>query len=189
MALQDRINAAVRVWGRILVSDMRKSINTALKKGTVTKNGNRVSKSNPGESSLSGSVRMDIVDGVFYLYMADYWQYVDKGRGATKNKTGSGIVRKRMGADWMGSAGINPSKLLAEITENYYKKKGIKRKVKPLKFDKAVKSLSFILSRAVHKNGYNPRPFYDEVWNEERKQQLVDIIGKEFVNEIKLTFE
>lgn len=187
-SLEDRIDAALRIWGRMLVSDMRNSINNALRRGNISKNGNRTGWKNPGNSDLSDSVRMDVSKGTFTLFMNDYWYYVDNGRKKTENG-GNGAVRRGMANDWMGKTGINPSQLLLKIQTDYYNKKGIKTTPKPLKYDKAVKSLSYILSRAVHEKGSNPKPFFKEVWNEERKQQLRDIVGKELMDELIINFK
>jgi hypothetical protein len=186
MALEDKINAALNIWGRILVSDMRESINQALKKGAASKKTGTVNGwKSPSSSDLSASVRMEVTGNTFSLYMNDYWEAVDKGRGESSG-SGTGAVRKNMGREWMAKAGINPSRVLQEITQNYYAKKGIKRKAPRLQFDKAVKSLSYILSRTVHEKGTNPRPFYDRVINEQRLQDLRDLLGKEIANEIRI---
>ena len=175
----DRATGALRLWGKWLVSDLKASIASALKwrSGTV--------------SDLEDSVRMEVTPDdkngniSFRLYMNDYWEFVDKGRGATKSGSKPGKVRAAMNGSWMtGKIGINPQSKLQEITQRYYDKQGIKRTAKKQPFDKAVKSLSYIYSRKVHRDGYKPRPFYDKVVNQARIDELKELLGKELAKDL-----
>lgn len=192
-SLNDRLNAALKLWGTYLVSDLRNSIDKAIKTGAASKKtGNVNGWSSPTTSNLSASVNFKIEPSkggiVFNLTMADYWKAVDKGRKKTENG-GNGAVRRAMGKDWMAKAGINARTVLQDITQRYYDKKGIKRTAKPLKsYDKAVKSLAYILSRTVHEHGTNPRPFYNKVVNKERLDMLKEMLGKEIADQIIIEF-
>lgn len=191
--LNTRLDAALRLWGKYLVSDMRNSITAALKEGAASKKtGVKHGWSTPTESNLSASVDFNIQASgngvVFNLTMSDYWAAVDKGRSPSGGG-GNGAVRRGMGKDWMAKVGINARTVLQDITQRYYDKKGIKRKAKPLSYDKAAKTLSYILSRTVHEHGTNPRPFYNKVVNKERLAMLKEMLGKEIADQIIIDFK
>lgn len=163
-------------WLLDLANDMRASIRDAV-------------KHTGGESNLESSVTPNLKvlsngNLVLTLSMADYWQYVDKGRGKTKSG-GTGAVRRGVGKDWMAQKGINARTIMIEI----YRKGGIKLPKRGLSYDKAARQLSFLIARKIHKEGFKARPFFDKVFNNERIKQLADklapVMKEEFIMELR----
>ena len=165
------------VWGEKLVEDLKKNINEV------------VTYESGQESDLAGSVNYKVLNDkgsiTFQLSMNDYYKFVDKGR----KKGVRGVPTEKIGKKWQNSHNINPSKIIQEITIKYNEKKGLKRKVKKLPFDKAAKSLAFLIQRAIKKNGIKPRPFMEKTISEQRinelKELLAPALAKKFILDIK----
>lgn len=168
-------------WLKDLADDMREAIKSVLKyKG--------------GESDLEASVKPELKvlkngNLELTLSMNDYWYYVDKGRGATKKSEG-GVVEKALNkGEWYTQKGISPAEELMKIQIEYNNKKGLDLPVRRLSYDKAKRALSFIKSRAIHKQGYPAKPFFDKVFNQARidllKRMLTPAIKEEFLIELK----
>lgn len=165
-------------WLLDLANDMRASIKTAISPKS-------------GESELEESVKPNLKmlsngNIVLTLAMNDYWQYVDKGRGATK-RGGSkpGKVRKGINRDWYTKNNIDPRTIMIEIN----RKAGLKMPKKGLSYDKASRALSFLIARKIHKEGIKPRPFFDKVFNEARvedlKNRLAPAMKETFIIELR----
>lgn len=109
------------------------------KKGVIGGGGN--------PSKLAGDAAIIITtvkEGMSWtLSMNDYWKYVEKGRGKTVSG-GDGAVRRAM-PNWITSKGISPADVLQKMNP----------KSKRLPFDKAMKTLSYIFARSIHKKGYS----------------------------------
>ena len=159
-SIQEQIVKVFDDWGIKLVTDMKASIDDQVKHGGGQ------------ESDLSGSVNYKVENrgGVinFSLTMNKYWKWFDKGR----RKGLKGPPLDVFGKQWQNKKGINAKKIL-----------GMKN------YDKAVKSLAFLIQRSIKRNGIEPRPFYDKVVNEQRIQELKDklapIIKQQFILELK----
>jgi hypothetical protein len=155
-SIQEQIVEVFDKWGIDLVTDMRASIDSQVKHGGGQ------------ESDLSGSVNYKVLNqgGVitFSLSMNKYWKWFDKGR----DKGLKGPPIDVFGEQWQNKKGINAKKIL-----------GMKI------YDKAVKSLAFLIQRSIKRNGIEPRPFYDKVVTEERiqdlKNKLAPIIKKQYI--------
>ena len=67
-------------------------------------------------------------------------------------------------------------------------KAGIKSK-KTIPYDKAAKTLAFLIQRSIKKKGIKPRPFLNKVLSDDRmnklKQMLAPVIKQQFILEIK----
>lgn len=175
--MAESIRSILEEWGEKLVDDMKASIDQA-----VTHGGGQTSK-------LSGSVNYKVLRNQsgysFKLSMADYWKYVEAGR----RKGVKGVPLDKLGKKWQNLKGINPAKIIYEIQVDYNKRKGLKRKVKKLPFEKAAKSLSFLIQRSIKKKGIEPNPFFDRVFNQSRLNDLVEklkpVIKHDIVLDIK----
>ena len=158
------LNDFTEQWAR----DLEVSLFNALKKGG---RGNP----NPPDIEFKGGV----VYGTGRVYLniyanKDYWYYIENGR-----KKGKQPPTKVLGEKWQAKNGINPSKILYQMTIDYNQKKGFtKRIVKKLPFQKAAKQFAFIVARAIGKNGIKPKPFIDRVTEDGRKDELAQQIGK-----------
>lgn len=83
--------------------------------------------------------------------LPDYYQYLNKGRGPTRGggARGMGSLRASLSGPtgWIARKGIN----VRQVT-------GIKDSIK------ANKALAFIISRSIHKKGFEASHWFDEVW-------------------------
>lgn len=165
--MADKIEQILEEWGLKLKEDMQKSIDKA-----VTHGGGQTSR-------LSGSVVYEVQktnSGYRYtLSMNDYWRFVDKGRGATKNM-GDGAVKRAVSKLWQNLKGVDARAIIIEIN----RKRGIKLSKKGLNYDRATKQLAYLISRKIHTKGIKPRPFYDRVVTEERIDELKSKLAKAF---------
>lgn len=90
------------------------------------------------------------------LSMKDYWKFVEHGRGAGKRPPTEPIK------NWIKKKGISPADILQKMNPNS----------KRMPFEKALNTLSFIMSRSIGKKGtikrfgYNGTNFLNEVLNE-----------------------
>jgi len=111
------------------------------------------------------------------IQMPDYAQYVDQGRGATKTGSrslGSTVQRKLAGSSgWIARRAIPPPMQIMVKRKN--SKGETKTYVKRFKnVNEANRSLSFAISRSIHKYGYKSKGhgFYSEIFNEDELQDL-----------------
>jgi hypothetical protein len=149
-------------------NDLEDSLAKALKDGGRT---------NPQQSRIQfkGGVKYYPNKVVILITPSDdYWYYIENGR-----KKGKQPPTKVLGEKWQAKNGINPSKILYQMTIDYNQKKGFtKRIVKKLPFQKAAKQFAFIVARSIGKKGIKPKPFIDRVTEDGRKDELSQQIGK-----------
>lgn len=125
---------------------------------------------------------------VFELRMADYFHYVDRGRGrGNVSEAGSDSIRK-----WVKGKGLNPVKIITDMREKYKAKnppktnrKWTKKPVK-LTFEKALKQFTFIAKRKVENKGYDGNFFYSEIILDGRLDKLKEDIQKEMNTNIEI---
>lgn len=176
--LENKIIEVFSRWGDKLEADMKKAIHDAV---GVHGGGQ--------ETALEGSVNYKVLNSAgtitFQLSMNDYWKYVEKGR----RKGARGVPLDVIGKQWQNKKGINAAQVIREITIKSNAKKGIKSNPKKLNYDKAAKSLAFIIQRSIKRKGIEPRPFIDKVITKERilelKQMLAPVIKNQFILDIK----
>lgn len=159
----ESINKIINDFAVKLVNDLRKS----LKEKKVTYGGGQ-------ESRLGASIKYNITypknDLKLDISMNDYWKFVDKGRG-----TGPDDIKTVKKA-------IYPRIL------PWVKKKGIARpfaQEKKMPFDRAAKTLAFLISRKISKKGYKGNYFFTEVINDGRQEILAQQIRQQYGKEIK----
>ena len=117
------------------------------------------------ESRLAASIKYKISYSkglTMDISMNDYYTFVDKGRGPGP---------------------VSSSKILPWV-----KKKGIARNFaqeKKLPFDKASKSLAFLIARKIAKEGYKANYFFTNIINDGRQELLAKQIREEYGKEIK----
>lgn len=170
--LENKIIEVLSIWGLDLVNDTKAEIDKQL------------SDAGGQASKLSGSVNYKVLnrDGniTFQLTMNDYYKFVESGR----KKGVRGVPLDVVGKEWQNSKNINAVTVLKEINI----KAGRKGKSK-IPYDKAAKTLSFLIQRSIKRKGIKPRPFLNKVITEERlnqlKQMLAPVIKEHFILEIK----
>lgn len=111
----------------------------------------------------------------YILQMPLYGKALDKGRGKTKEKTDN-TMRGKI-EDWVKRRALVGKYITDNLQQRLDKqaKNKTNRPKKPLKrlaFEKAVKQLSFLIARKIHKKGYDGNQFFSEVINDGRLEKL-----------------
>lgn len=184
--LENKIINVLSRWGRDLVNDMKAEIDRV-----VTHNGGQASK-------LSGSVNYKVINkgGVisYQLTMNRYWEVVEKGRGANKKAPPSKAIKEFIKQTEELTSNIDNILLSISIKHKGISKRKRKgaitgRGLKGMAFDKKLNSLSFMIARSIGKKGIKAKPFYDNVINDERinelKELLAPVMKEYFILEIK----
>lgn len=175
MSLVDQIAVALNPFAKKLAEDINKSLNDQL-----SKEHSRVQEASLRAEPLiitgGDLVRLQIV------MSGGYWIYLKSGRRIGAKQPPSDAFGKK----WQNLHGIDARQVLIDIR----RKKGLKVPGKrSLNYDKAVKSLSFIIARSIKKKGIRPKPFIDNVLNDGRLDELRNllfpIIKKDF--ELQIT--
>lgn len=167
------VNSIVEQFAIKLVSDLRKS----LKDKNVTYGGgqeSRLAASIKYKISYSKGLTMDIS-------MNDYYKFVDQGRGP-----GPAWSQKKRG---QGSNNESPfsSKILKWVKKDP-KQEGMAKKFaqeKKMPFNKAAKTLAFLIYRKIRKEGYKGNYFFTNIINDGRQELLAKQIREEYGKEIK----
>lgn len=94
------------------------------------------------------------------FFLPEYWRYIEYGRRPTVNK-GDGKLREKI-ERWIDEKGITP-------------KDGISKK-----------SLAYLITRKIHREGYKPRNCLQNALNDSKalEQQFVDIVADIYSKEI-----
>lgn len=176
-------------WGKTLVRDTKKAIDTAIAADGGGQN-----------SALAGSVNYKVLNqgGVisFQLTMKGYWKFMDKGVDGTEVNHNSPYAFKGKNINQKAMIDfINKRHFKIELTTRRKKvlkgirTKGIRQGAKKLSIDQAKKSLAFVLGRSIAKKGIKPLGFMAKVITDERLSELKDmlkpLIKDLFVLEIK----
>jgi hypothetical protein len=104
-------------------------------------------------SDLAGSIAFDVTDEAtklnWVVTMNDYWEYVEYGRRPTK-KAGGGPLQPKIAA-WIQKKGFSPVQWMRRINPKW--KMPMKSKYTGNEFDFALRSLTSIVTRNIHRNG------------------------------------
>lgn len=131
----------------------------------------------------------------YILQMPLYGKALDGGRLPTKEKT-DGTMRGKV-EDWIKRRALVGKYINDNLQQRLDKqaKNKTNRPKKPLKklaFEKAVKQLSFLIARKIHKKGYKGNQFFSEVINDGRleklEKDLIEAAQNEVVIEITKKF-
>ena len=173
-------------WGEKVVIDIKAEIDKK-----ITHNGGQT-------SALSGSVNYKVINKggeiSWLLTMNPYWEVVEKGRGAGKKAPPNKPIE-----DWLRqkeSITSNINKILVSISVKHKgissrKRKGVftSKGTKGMKFDAKIKSLSYMIAKSIGKKGIKPRPFLHNVVNENRinelKEMLAPVLKQYYILEFK----
>ena len=95
------------------------------------------------------------------FFLPEYWRYIEYGRRPTKVK-GDGKLQEKI-QRWIEEKGITP-------------KDGISKK-----------SLAYLITRKIHREGYKPRNCLQNALNDSKvlEQQFVDIVADIYAKEVK----
>lgn len=108
--------------------------------------------------------------GVDIAASGKHWRWIESGRRAGAKR----VPADRLGKLWQNENNIDPRKSL---------------KRPKMDFEKAARSLSFVIQRAIFKRGIKPKPFIGVVINDGRiqefRQRLTPLLGEHFLLSIK----
>ena len=136
-------------WSNSVIAQMRN--NLARQKAVAS--GNLL-------QSIAPDVKTLRTGGNVKIMMLDYWEWVDQGRPATKSNT-------------------KGSPTLQQSLEEWIRMKGIQVRTSPNQnYQKAVKSLAYVIARKIHREGFKERPFVTPVINDRNLAQLGEAVGR-----------
>lgn len=115
------------------------------------------------------------------LSMEDYWKYVDQGR-----RPGARMPPTQPILDFIKVRGIkgNPKKVKPGL-----KSKRIRKAVRQVNRDKALKQVAFLIARGIKKHGIKPTHFYSDTVNQELKDQLKYDLTQALKKDIEVIFK
>lgn len=178
--MSESIAEILTQFGQDLVDSMRDSMIAA----GVDEGSNLV-------ASVDYSVKFFGAEYVFTLTMDSYGRFVDEGRKPTRIGAGSRgktLQQRLSGANgWIARRGI-PVPLTVQMKRKT--KDGFKTYTKKFKSRaEANTSLSWAISKKIHKQGYRPKPFVkrglDSAIIEQVKEKLAEAYVRQVIVEIK----
>lgn len=184
--MRDQIAKVFSDFGKEMAKDLKDSAERALKEAgrkgvqTIKLDFNEILKTTP-----DGDVVLD-VQAVNGQAPVKYWRNVEDGRRAGAKRIPADVVGKK----WQNQYNIDPRAVLLSIRAKSrgktlnVKSKKFKGQKKALNYDKAAKSLSFIIQRSIFKKGIKKKPFVDRVISDGRIQKLrndlTPLLGRQF---------
>ena len=168
----DKIVEILDEWGLELVNDLKASLDKYYP--------------NEQETALAGSINYKVLNSngkyTFALSMNEYWKWANDGRAKGKK----GVPLDAVGKLWQNKLGIDARKVLFDMAVKSGKKPKSKNTIA---YEKATKTLAFLIQRSIKKKGIKPRPFYDDVVTEQRikdlKTKLTQAIREDLLINIK----
>lgn len=148
-------------FGIKLSKDLESSLVKALREGGST---------NPQQPKLHFDERIKIEGASVTLEITasgDYWKYIESGR----KKGARRLPADKVGKKWQNANNIDPRKVLMQMRIKSSKKTLSYNKTK-LNYDKAAKSLSFVIQNSIFKKGIKPKPFINRVIDDGRIEML-----------------
>lgn len=181
MSLDDAIQDKLTIWANSLTEKLRENL--------VRKDA-WYDQSTLAQSIVAKPVEVTADGFKVSIEMPDYAEYVDKGRGPTKQskRLGGQTVQRRLQgpSGWIARRRIPPP-MQIEIKRTNAKGE-VKTYVKKFKnVNEANRSLSFAMSRKIHKQGYVSKGegFYSEIFNDttltDLGKQLIPVLGEQVV--------
>ncbi len=116
---------------------------------------------------------------VFTLSMEDYWKYVDEGR-----RKGAKMPPISAMLEFIKVRGIKPrnTKLIK------VKNKTVRKAVKQVNRDKALKQVAFAIGKSIKKKGIKPTYFFSDVINEDLYLEMKTDLELALKKDIEITF-
>lgn len=174
MAAIDEARKILTEFGKDLADDLEQSLTKALRDG---------GRRNPEQPALTFKQETYIDGpGVEMAIMAsgDYWKYIESGRKKGARRIPADVV----GKVWQNTNNIDPRQVLMQLRLKKVRK--LKTAKNKLNYDKAAKSLSFVIQNSIFKKGIKPKPFIDRVIDDGRIEVLSSTLRQVLGNEYKL---
>lgn len=111
--------------------------------------------------SITYDVKILGSEFTFILSMADYWRWVDEGRGPSRAKGRMGKSLQDAIYEWIPKKGFALRAKAKKLSKKIRKKKTISQII-----DRERKSLAFLIARKIHKKGFKGRKFYSKIVND-----------------------
>ena len=178
MAIDKKIDEILVEFGMKLEQDLQDSLASKMGSGYNARLSSKI-------KSLPIRHVGDLTE--YILQMPLYGKALDGGRLPTKEKT-DGTMRGKV-ADWIKRRALVGKYINDNLQQRLDKqaKNKTNRPKKPLKklaFEKAVKQLSFLIARKIHKKGYKGNQFFSEVINDGRLEKLERDLMEAAQNEV-----
>lgn len=142
-------------------------------------------------SKLAGTIKYKARilgnDYQFELSLADYYKWLDKGRGITRKGNKPGKVKGKI-EEWLNWKKLKPS--MTYKTKTKLKGGQVKTTIRTYKtFAAARKAQAFFIARKIHRKGFKGNRFYSSVVNKDLiadlKKELANAAAKDIQIEIK----
>jgi len=157
-------------------------------------------KDQPGKliQSINVNIEVSVKELVFELSMEDYWKFVDAGVDGTQTKHGSPYKYKNndkiIPIDAMlsfirvrGLTGRTSVKKAKQVRST--KNRTIKKALKQINKQQALKSLAFAMSKSVKRKGIKPTHFFTDVINDDLKAKMTKDLTEAFKHDIEIAFK
>lgn len=178
MNLEEQIESEFRLFGEELSQDLKESAVRALTAAgrkspqTVKLDFSPTIYNSPGQVTV-------IIRAVNGQRGVKYWDYIEEGR----RPGARGVPADALGKKWQNENNIDARKVLADMRSKAGKP--LKAGKKSLDYNKAVKSLSFIIQRSIKRKGIRPKPYIQSVLSDGRierfRERLTPLLGESFV--------
>jgi hypothetical protein len=109
-------------------------------------------------------------DVIARIQANDYYEYVDGGRGPTRNK-GNGGLRLAI-QDWIASKGIQVRQSASESGQTVIERN---------------KSLAYVIARKIHRRGFKGNKFFSKVINDATYDELGEYLASAMGEKIALS--
>lgn len=174
-------------FGVKLVTDVRTSLEQKQKE-KASRYGSPYNSNSKLAASINFTIKNTSGSIVFEFKMADYFEFVDRGRGAGNvSKDGQSSIYK-----WIRNKGIDPRPIIQGMIDKQKmknppkKKRNVKRKAKKLTYDNARKQFTFLVSRKLKNKGYDGNFFYSEIILDGRLEKLQEDIKLAMNEEVEI---
>lgn len=176
--MREKIIKLFSDFGEGLTIDLRESLVESLRKhGRKSPNDPKLKFDQRLKTTEGGDVVLDI------LAYDKYWRYIETGRKPGARR----IPADALGKVWQNQNNIDARKVILSIRAK--RNRGLNLKKTELNYDKAAKSLSFIIQKSIFKRGIKPKPFIDRVVEDGRftefRSALIPLLGDQYKLVIK----
>lgn len=185
MALSDKIVEVLTEFGMDTVPALQSSLKSKLSAKSA-KYGTRRNSSSDLANSIKFTFPKSSGSIVFVLSMNEYGLAIDGGRKAAPvSSDGQESLQ-----DWAKKQGVAESfrkkDLEARLGRQSKSKRKVKKSLKKMSFDRAAKTISFLVARKLKKKGFDGNGFFTEIIKDGRVEELGKKLKEVIKSEIKI---